>query len=297
MKRASIEPGGPPAKTVKGRIAKCNSSNHLDNDSTVLVYLNKGAHQDLLAELVRLDYSYLRLDWFVNKFYFFSSGALDPDTVRRSSLTRNVIVCEVCIQNAHKSNPDFKLLSEVYSKLDNLQDCDSDLLELLFKVFVKISVILHKGFAEDAVLESKSVKTHKKIKIESDNIDFLCNDNRCFPVINTLLGLSGHKLLSDKNELRKLPEKKIFNLSLAYESLMGLTNSNVITAPSLMRNLKLLKSTHSRNLISVCGFPTGGAYKLLQKLATGSLPELDPPKIGDFVSADDNLQVNIYKFC
>lgn len=205
---------------------------------------------------------------------------------------RIVAVCETCIDNAQKdTDPVYKLVREVLSQLDSLGDCDTDLVNLLEKVSVRISIILHKNFAKECLAESKSVKTHQIIKNESDCLDFLCHNNRSKTIINTMLGLSGQKIISDKCELRNLTNKKLKNLCLAYESLMGLTNSKLTTAPSVFRNIRLLKATHSRDLITVCGFPTGGSYKLQQDLATNPLPELNPPSSGDFASADDNIQV------
>jgi hypothetical protein len=184
-------------------------------------------------------------------------------------------------------------MSETLAKLDSVFDCDSDLVSLLESIFVKIAAILHQSFARECLAESKSVKTFKTIKTESNCIDFLCHNSRNKPIINTLLSLTGHDIISEKSDLRKLSQKKIKNLCLAYESLMGLSNSNLTTAPSVLRNIKLLKATHSRDFVSICGYPTGGSYTLLQTLATSPLPVLNPPQFGDFASADDNMQVNI----
>ena len=41
------------------------------------------------------------------------------------------------------------------------------------------------------------------------------------------------------------------------------------------------------------GTQVGGKYDTVQTVAEQALPELNPPK-GDFVSTDDNLQVDFY---
>ena len=45
-------------------------------------------------------------------------------------------------------------------------------------------------------------------------------------------------------------------------------------------------------LLAETGYPTGGSYSLIQNLSISPLPELVPPSTGDFVSADDNIQVS-----
>ena len=98
--------------------------------------------------------------------------------------------------------------------------------------------------------------------------------------------------MANLNCITTLSSAKVKSLCIAYESLLGITNTNLTTAPSIARNLKLLKATHSRVLLAETGYPTGGSYSLIQNLSISPLPELVPPSTGDFVSADDKKITN-----
>ena len=222
----------------------------------------------------------------------FKHGDLRQDNIVRNPGSRIVTVCEVCIISARSvEDPLYRHLSETIVQLESVIDSDLEIVSLLETMFVKVASIFQKSFAKECLLESKTVKTFETIKNESKCLDFLSHKSRNKSIINALLTLTGHNVISEQNSLKTLPNKKVKNLCIGYESLMGLCNSKLTTAPSVLRNIKLLKATHSRDFISLCGYPTGGSYTLLQSFATSPLPELDPPQFGDFVSADDNLQV------
>ena len=214
--------------------------------------------------------------------------------IKRHPGIRIVTVCELCIQLAKSlEDPLHKNLTETLTMLNSVTIVESVTVSLLESMLLKIAAILRQSFSKECWIESRSVKTLETIKKESSCIEFLCHKNRNNVIINTLLSLAGQDNISEVIELRKLPQKKIRNLCLAYESLMGLSNSNLTTAPSVLQNIRLLKATHSRDVVRVCGYPTGGSYTMLQTLATSPLPVLSPPQCGDFASADDNLQVII----
>jgi hypothetical protein len=217
---------------------------------------------------------------------------LDLEHIKKQSGSRNITICEICLTKARtETDIVFKLSCDLLSKLEALDSCDQGLLRQLELIFVKISTFLNINFSKECLIEATSVKTHKVLKSESKCIDFLCAENRSRVILNSMLGLSGQPLIGEKSELSNMATNKMKSLCLAYESLMGVTNSNLTTAPSVLINLKLLKATHSKAVLAECGLPTGGSYVLLQNLATSKLPELNPPESGDFVSADDNIQV------
>ena len=201
-------------------------------------------------------------------------------------------ICQGCLDRARKENdPVYKMLKQLEHNLDSGAELGSTLSDQMELIFVKLASILSKKFVSECTSESKIVKTHELLKSQSRNLDFLTHTRRNRTLLNALLGIAGQKTVGGTNELEEMPRVKLESLCLTYESLMGLANSNLTTAPAVSRNLQLLKATHSKDLLRRCGFPTGGSYKLLQRLATGDLPELDPPGTGGFVSADDNIQV------
>ena len=87
-----------------------------------------------------------------------------------------------------------------------------------------------------------------------------------------------------------LPIEKLYSLCTAYEAILSLKHSKVTTAPAVMRNLIIYKTTHNRQLLEAVGAPSGGRHSFLEGIMNASLPSLNPP-INDFVNCDDNLQV------
>ena len=170
--------------------------------------------------------------------------------------------------------------------IDDLE-ADTELLDLLESLLVKVSSVFNRFFVNECYRESMVVNSIETIQQGSKSLEFLTNENRNKAIINTLLSLTGQNIITKLSDLEELTDKKLNKLCLSYECLMGLSNSRVHTAPSVLKNVKLLKAAHSRNLIELVGYPTGGSYTMLQKLVISPLPILDPPKTGDFVSADD----------
>ena len=225
-------------------------------------------------------------------FYPFSHGDFNQVNLKKNPPSRNVPICKGCLENARKeSYPAYTVLTQLLTILDSAVELDTESCDLMEQIFVKIAAILSKRFVRECTVESKSVITHQLLKSQSKNLDFLSHHGRDKAFINALLAMAGQNVMRGNNELEQMSKVKLESLCHAYESLMGLANSNLTTAPAVSRNLQLLKATHSKDLLRRCGFPTGGSYPVLQRLAVGDLPELNPPVIGDFVSADDNIQV------
>ena len=116
------------------------------------------------------------------------------------------------------------------------------------------------------------LKTHEAIKSCSP-LQFIKSEKR-----NRLLS---HSLLSFSNlghcDLEKVHMKKLEKLCLAYETILSTRNLKLVTMPSLSNNLRLLKLTHNKALVNSVGYPSGGKYHTIQKLANKDLPELCNP--------------------
>ena len=236
--------------------------------------LNKQLHSGILETLIQ-------------------HGDLDQDQVKKLGKSRNLLVCSECLVTARRDEDGvYKHLLALSEGLNTVDYCDGELLKLVDTVFVKLAKIVSHRFQDDTSMEHFSVKSLNDIKMKSQPLDFLMHKQRCTVVIACLAALSGVDMTIKMAEIQTLSRLKVNNLCLAYESLMGLANSNLTTAPSIARNLKLLKTVHSKVLLTEIGYPTGGSYTLLQNLSTALLPELKAPQAGDFVSADDNIQVS-----
>ena len=125
---------------------------------------------------------------------------------------------------------------------------DDELLNLVDIVIVKLAKIVSRKFLEDTKSEHATVKTIYDIKDQSQPLSFLMSGQRCRSVIECLVAFSGVYMKSNLFEIQSLSSLKIKNLCLTYESLMVVANLNVNTAPSIARNLKLLKTVHSKVL-------------------------------------------------
>jgi hypothetical protein len=136
-------------------------------------------------------------------------------------------------------------------------------------------------------LELKSCKSHQILKNEGGELDFLSKPNRSEVLMNTFLGFAN---LNANTPLQMVTEKKLYALCTAYEAVLSLKHSSVTTAPAVMRNLRLYKTTHSRQLLETVGSPSGGKHTLLNSVINAELPTLLPPN-NDFITCDDNLQV------
>ena len=127
------------------------------------------------------------------------------------------------------------------------------------------------------------------MKLEGSPSHFITSSSRNKVLVQALQSFSN---LGDI-ELDSVPPKKLGRLSLCYETILNTRNMNVVTLPSLCKNMKLWKTTHHKDVLNEVGYPSGGKYDTVQTVAKQALPELNPPK-GDFVSTDDNLQVDFY---
>ena len=132
----------------------------------------------------------------------------------------------------------------------------------------------------------KKKVTHSDIKSKSESLLFLKSSDRNPVLLQALLALSNFELL----ESEKGFSKKVESVCVAYESVIHSRNLNVVTIPTMAKNLRLLKETHNRGLLELVGYPSGGNYHTIQSLLNIVLPELKPPQ-NDFVSVDDNIQV------
>ena len=122
---------------------------------------------------------------------------------------------------------------------------------------------------------------------ESCELLFLSKTNRNQVLVKTLLGFANF----DSNfTLQLLTEKKLYALCSAYEAILSLKHSLVTTAPAVMRNLRLYKTTQKRDLLETIGAPSGGKHTTLTNVINEDLPTLLPPT-NDFITCDDNLQV------
>ena len=132
----------------------------------------------------------------------------------------------------------------------------------------------------------KVSKTPESIKACSA-VKFILSSERNQIVIRALMSIS--KI--SQSCLTDVPIKKLEKICLAYETILSARKYHLVTLPSLSKNLLLLKLTHHKALVNSVGYPAGGKYDTVQKLANKSLPELMPPPTGDFVSTDDNIQI------
>ena len=204
--------------------------------------------------------------------------------------TRALVVCDKCLGKAEvettQEQTTFAALCDILQCLDSVLDSGSSRnAELL-------SVIMHRlAFTQTSVIDSeieleiKSCKTHESLKKESCELQFLSKGNKV--LIKTLLGFSKFAL---NTELEQLSSKKLYALCTAYEAVLSLKHSKVTTVPAVMRNLRLYKATHNRDLLDTVGAPSGGKHTTLSLVMNADLPTLLPPT-NDFISCDDNLQV------
>ena len=221
-------------------------------------------------------------------------GDFSDGHIKRLEVDRKVTVCMNCIDGARNGDP-----LKITSCLDEILKL-SKMLEHKSVIegsnCLKICVILNNlintqgaQLSDECRTHIKSSKTHNEVKLEGSPSHFIKSSSRNKVLVQALQSFSN---LSDI-ELDSVPPKKLERLSLCYETVLNTRNMNVVTLPSLCKNMKLWKTTHHKGVLNEVGYPSGGKYKTVQNVAKQALPELNPPK-GDFVSTDDNLQVYFY---
>ena len=201
-------------------------------------------------------------------------------------------MCRLCVARAREETQNemrtFSILSDILSSLQSVSDTASDRNNALVAAIMhKLAQLQSNKLNHEIQTELKTPNTHEVIKNECEELVFLSKTNRNSVLIQTLLGFSNINL---NTHLEKIPEKKLFALCTAYEAVLSMRHSNVTTAPAVMRNLRLYKATHSRNLVESVGSPSDGRHSVLSQLLNSELPPLPTPG-NDFISCDDNLQI------
>ena len=223
---------------------------------------------------------------------YFSHGDVNPTKVCKLSNTRALFVCDNCLAKAERETQSetqtFSALSEIFRCLDSVLDTASSRnTELVSVIMHRLASTQSSLLDSEIQLELKSCKSHQILKNEGGELDFLSKPNRSEVLMNTFLGFAN---LNANTPLQMVTEKKLYALCTAYEAVLSLKHSSVTTAPAVMRNLRLYKTTHSRQLLETVGSPSGGKHTLLNSVINAELPTLLPPN-NDFITCDDNLQV------
>lgn len=223
---------------------------------------------------------------------YFSHGDVTPDKVYKMSNTRPLIVCVNCLSKAERETVQeqmtFEALGDILQCLERVVDTSSS------RNSERQATIMHRlastqSSALDSEIQSeiKTCRNHEMLKKESCELLFLSKTNRNQVLVKTLLGFANF----DSNfTLQLLTEKKLYALCSAYEAILSLKHSLVTTAPAVMRNLRLYKTTQKRDLLETIGAPSGGKHTTLTNVINEDLPTLLPPT-NDFITCDDNLQV------
>ena len=201
-------------------------------------------------------------------------------------------VCHTCLVQAERDTSSeqttFEALSDITKCLDSVSDISSYRnADLVAAILHRLAGTQTRNIDFEIKSEFGTPKTPKTLQKESSEILFLSKPNKNQAVIKTLLGFAS---LDSQTELNKLTPKKLYALCTAYEAILSLRNSLVTTAPAVMRNLRLYKTTHSRELLETIGAPSGGKSTTVGSVMNAELPKLLPPE-KDFVTCDDNLQV------
>ena len=203
-----------------------------------------------------------------------------------------MVICANCLAKATSETQSevktFALLTEIAENLEMDLDTTSRRNSEL------VSIIMHRlAVSQSSVLDAeiqselKTSNTPQTLKSESSPLQFLSKPNKSAVLIKTLFGFAK---LDAKTEFECMSYKKLYALCTAYEAILSIKNSSVTTAPAVMRNLMLYKTTHDRQLLETVGAPSGGKHSVLNKIMNTELPKLLPPA-NDFCSTDDNLQV------
>ena len=205
------------------------------------------------------------------------------------------MICDECLDRAKgDSTSQFeskthKLLKHFLHSLnsdevDTTSDRNSELVSLIMH---RLATLQSSVIDSEIQAEIRSPKTHETLKGNCCENKFLRHENRSVALLRTLMGFG--KLGIDAG-YDSLPIEKLYSLCTAYEAILSLKHSKVTTAPAVMRNLIIYKTTHNRQLLEAVGAPSGGRHSFLEGIMNASLPSLNPP-INDFVNCDDNLQV------
>ena len=176
------------------------------------------------------------------------------------SNTRALHVCVECLNRAEgeteSEGKSFSVLTAILVSLDSELDTASNRnTQLVSKIMHKLASSQNSIINQEIQTELKSHKNHQTLKNESDELVFLSKPCRNSVLIQTLIGFAS---LDPNFPLEKMTEKKLYALCTAYEAVLSLKHSVVTTAPAVMRNIQLYKSTHSRDLLESVGSPSGG---------------------------------------
>ena len=202
--------------------------------------------------------------------------------------SRKLWVCDVCFEKGTDSpeiDSVLKQLEQLAEVLQNKKINQQENVKSLAKTMKILAATQSESLSSECQEIVHSKPTHERLKCESDPIEFLKSKKRNLVLVNTLTGFGNSDLNSDSL-------KRLNSLSVAYETTLHSRNLNVITMPSLAKNVRLLKCTSDRNLLKLVGYPGGGSYDTVHELIRTDLPELFPPS-NDFISADDNCQVGV----
>ena len=205
---------------------------------------------------------------------------------------RPIWICDICLNKAHKGDP-FEV-TDILNQIESLVKHISYVTSIKSKENEAKIVTIMSGLAKTQTLSineecEKLIGTkndHNLVRNGSAEITFLTSESRNKVLLGVLMSFCNVK----NSDLSSVSDKKIEGLSNAYESILNCRNNKVITLPALSKNLRLLKQTHNKGLLSSVSYPSGGKYWTVQNLANLKLPELQPPS-QDFVSTDDNIQV------
>ena len=202
--------------------------------------------------------------------------------------SRNLWVCDNCYEKGRDAPGIGSVLEKLTELVEVLVNKDVKQAENV-KTLGKIMKILATTQSKSLNTECKDIvankPSHVSIRSESDPVDFLKSKQRNLVLVETLEGFGN-------SDINCSGSKRVESLSIAYETILHARNLNVITLPSLAKNVRLLKCTHDKNLINLVGYPAGGRYKTVHNLIKSELPELFPPT-KDFISVDDNCQVRV----
>ena len=210
--------------------------------------------------------------------------------MNKSPRHRDIPICSTCLNSAVSG--DHWQVTECLDKMLVLSEALYDRDVVSEENIVKINKIMdniirtqNKYLKKECLDLIKEQKSHENIKTSS-TFKFITSGERNSVLLNALLSFV--KMSSINLELA--PVKKLSRLCLVYETVLSTRNLNVVTLPSLSNNLRLLKLTHNKALVNSVGYPSGGKYHTIQRLANKDLPRLMPPS-GDFISTDDNMQI------
>ena len=228
-------------------------------------------------------------------FIHFSHGDLPADRVTRWGIRKRMLICDVCLQKAQQAQKPpleektFVFLQNILDYLNsNEVDTSSDRNnDIVARIMHKFASLQSAAIDCEIQAEIRSSKSHQNLKVKRSEESFLSDSKRNIALLRTLQGFAKIEV---ETKYDTLPADKLYAFCSAYEAILSMKHSKVTTAPAVMRNFILYKTTHNRGLLESIGAPSGGKHSFLESLMRLSLPRLSAPN-NDFVNCDDNLQV------